>query len=124
MQIDETDIGIKNPGQLWQPAGKMSPHIIIFLVNNGHFQIAAIDVSNYFTITEEITACNVNVIIIDAVTFRRAVFVEHPASEVTGLSHIFHCSEPSFSLICIYRIHQNAVFVYWRFAQKLYSWTV
>ena len=23
MQIDETDIGIKNPGQLWRPAGKI-----------------------------------------------------------------------------------------------------
>ena len=24
----------------------------------------------------------------------------------------FHCSKPSFALICIYRIHQNAAFVY------------
>ena len=96
MQIDETDIGIKNPGQLWRPAGKMLPHIIILFVNNGHFQIAAIDVSNYFTITEEIAACNVNVIVIDAMAFRFAGVVEHPASEVTGLSHIFHCSKPSF----------------------------
>ena len=108
MQINETKI----PASYDSQPGKVLPHIIIFFVNNGHSQIAAIDVSNYFTITEEIAACNVNVIIIDAVTFRRAVFVEHPASEVTGLSHIFHCSEPSFSLICIYRIHQNAAFVY------------
>ena len=90
----------------------MLPHIIIFLVNDGHFQIAAIDVSNYFTVTEEIAACNVNVIIIDAVAFRRAVFVEHPAGKVSRFSHIFHCSEPSFSLICIYKIHQIAAFVY------------
>ena len=90
----------------------MLPHIIIFLVNDGHFQIAAIDVSNYFTITEEIAACNVDVVVIDAVAFRFAGVVEHPAGEVAGLSHIFHCSEPSFALICIYRIHQNAIFVY------------
>ena len=108
MQIDETKIPASYDGQ----PGKVSPHIIIFLVNDGHFQIAAFDVSNYFSITNEIASCNVNVIIIDAVTFRRAVFVEHPASEVTGFSHIFHCSEPSFVLICIYRIHQNAAFIY------------
>ena len=70
----------------------MLPHIIILFVNDGHFQIAALDVSNYFTITNEIASCNVNIIVIDAVTFCRAVFVEHPASEVSRLSHIFHCS--------------------------------
>ena len=112
MQIDEMDIGIKIPASYDSQPGKLSPHIIVFLVNHGHFQIAAIDVSDHFTITKEITRCNVNVIVIDTVTFRRAVFVEHPASEVTGLSHIFHCNEPSFSLICIYRIHQIAAFVY------------
>ena len=120
MQIDETKIPVSYDSQ----PGKALPHIIIFLVDDGHFQIAALDVSNDFTITKEIAGCNVNVIIIDAVTFRRAVFVEHPASEVSRFSHIFHCSEPSFSLICIYRIHQNAAFVYWHFAQKLYSWIV
>ena len=108
MQIDETKIPASYDGQ----PGKVLPHIIIFLVNDGHFQIAAIDVSNDFSITKEIAACNVDVVVIDAVAFRRAVFVEHPASEVTGLSHIFHCSEPSFALICIYRIHQNAALVY------------
>ena len=112
MQIDETDMDIKSPASYDSQPGKASPHITIFLVNDGHFQIAAIDVSNHFTITEEITTCNVNVVVIDAVTFRFAGVVEHPTSEVTGLSHIFHCSEPSFSLICIYRIHQNAAFVY------------
>ena len=112
MQIDEKDMDIKIPASYDSQPGKVSPHIIIFLVNDGHFQIAAIDVSNYFTITEEISSCDVDIVVIDAVAFCRAVFVEHPASEVTRLSHIFHCSEPSFSLICIYRIHQNAVFVY------------
>ena len=124
MQIDETDIGIKIPASYDGQPGKMSPHIIIFLVNDGHFQIAALDVSNDFSITKEIAACNVDVVVIDAVTFRFAGVVEHPAGEVTWLSHIFHCSEPSFALICIYTIHQNAAFVYWRFVQKLYSWIV
>ena len=108
MQIDETKI----PASYDSQPGKVLPHIIIFLVNNGHFQIAAIDVSNYFTITEEIAACNVDVVVIDAVAFRLTGIIEHPTCEVTGLSHIFHCSEPSFILICIYRIHQNAEFVY------------
>ena len=112
MQIDGMDMSIKIPASYDSQPGKLSPHIIVFLVNDGRFQIAAIDVSNHFTITEEITTCNVDVVVIDAVAFRSAVFVEHPACEVTGLSHIFHCSEPSFSLICIYRIHQNAAFVY------------
>ena len=112
MQIDEMNIGIKIPASYDGQPGKVLPHIIIFLVNNGHFQIAAADVSNDFPITNEVTSCNVNVVVIDAVAFRRAVFVEHPASEVSRFSHIFHCSEPSFSLICIYRIHQNAAFVY------------
>ena len=124
MQIDGMNIGIKIPASYDGQPGKVLPHIIIFLVNDGHFQIAAADVSNHFTITEEITTCNVDVVVIDAVAFRFAGVVEHPAGEVTGLSHIFHCSEPSFSLICIYRIHQNAAFVYWHFAQKLYSWLV
>ena len=105
MQIDETDISIKIPASYDGQPGKLSPHIIVFLVNHCHSQIAAIDVSNYFTITNEIASCDVDVVVIDTVAFRRAVFVEHPASEVTGLSHIFHCSKPSFSLICIYRIH-------------------
>ena len=112
MQIDEMNISIKIPASYDGQPGKVLPHIIIFLVNNGHFQIAALDVSNHFTITEEVTACNVNVVVIDAVAFRFAGIVEHPSSEVSRLSHIFHCSEPSFSLICIYRIHQNAAFVY------------
>ena len=112
MQIDGMDIGIKIPASYDGQPGKVSPHIIVFLVNHGHFQIAALDVSNHFTITEEITTCNVDVVVIDAVAFRFAGVVEHPASEVTGLSHIFHCSKPSFALICIYRIHQNAAFVY------------
>ena len=112
MQIDEMNIDIKIPASYDGQPGKVLPHIIVFLVNYGHFQIAAIDVSNYFTITNEIAGCDIDIVIIDTVTFCRAVFVEHPASEVTGLSHIFHCSEPSFSLICIYRIHQNAIFVY------------
>ena len=101
MQIDETKI----PASYDSQPGKVLPHIIIFLVNDGHSQIAALDVSNDFSIAKEIAACNVNVIIIDAVAFRFAVVVEHPAGEVTGLSHIFHCSKPSFALICIYRIH-------------------
>ena len=108
MQIDET----KFPASYDSQPGKGLPHIIVFLVNNGHFQIAAIDVSNHFTITNEIACCDVDVVVIDAVTFRFAGIVEHPASEVTGPSHIFHCSKPSFSLICIYRIHQNTAFAY------------
>ena len=116
MQIDEADIDIKIPASYDGQPGKVSPHIIILFVNNGHFQIAAIDVSNHFTVAEEIARCNVNVIVIDAVTFRFAGVVEHPASEVSRFSHIFHCNEPSFFLICIYRIHQNAAFVYWHFA--------
>ena len=96
MQIDETDIGIKNPGQLWRPAGKVLPHIIIFLVNDGHFQIAAADVSNHFSVAEEIAGCDVDVVVIDAMAFRFAGVVEHPAGKVSRFSHIFHCSEPSF----------------------------
>ena len=112
MQIDGMDIGIKIPASYDSQPGKLSPHIIVTLVNAYHACIFAQDVSDYLTITKEIAGCDVDVIVIDAVTFRRAVFVEHPACEITGLSHIFHCSEPSFSLICIYRIHQNAAFVY------------
>ena len=121
MQIDEKDICIKIPASYDGQPGKVLPHIIVTLVNDGHFQIAVFDVSNHFTITEEITTCNVDVVVIDSMAFRLTGIIEHPASEVTGLSHIFHCSKPSFSLICIYRIHQNAAFVYWHFAQKLYS---
>ena len=112
MQTDGMDMDIKIPASYNSQPGKVSPHIIIFLVNDGHFQIAAIDVSNHFTVTNEIAGCDIDIVIINAVTFCRAVFVKHPASEITGLSHIFHCSEPSFFLICIYRIHHNAAFVY------------
>ena len=124
MQIDGMNIGIKIPASYDGQPGKLLPHIIIFLVNDGHFQIAAADVSNDFSITNKITACNVNVIIIDAVTFRRAVFVEHPASEITGLSHIFHCSKPSFSLICIYRIHLSIDILHKNYILALYKMTM
>ena len=91
---------------------KCLPYVIVTLVNAYHARIFARDVSDYLTITKEVTSCNVNVIVIDAVTFRLAGIIKHPACEVTWLSHIFHCSKPSFSLICIYRIHKNAAFVY------------
>ena len=93
MQIDEIKIPASYNGQ----PGKVLPYIIVFLVNLDHPQITAVDISHNFSITEEIAACDVDVVVIDAMTFRRAVFVEHPTCEVTGLSHIFHCSKPSFS---------------------------
>ena len=112
MQIDGMDMSVKIPASYDGQPGKVLPHIIIFLVNDGHFQIVAIDVSNHFTITNEIASCDVDVVVIDAVAFLFTGVVEHPAGEITRLSHIFHCSKPSFSLICIYRIHQNTIFVY------------
>ena len=108
MQID----GIKIPASYDSQPGKVLPHIIVTLVNAYHACIFAQDVSDYLTITKEIAGCDVDVIVIDAMAFRFAGIVEHPASEITGLSHIFHCSEPSFFLICIYRIHQSAAFFY------------
>ena len=61
MQIDEKGIGIKIPASYDSQPGKVSPHIIVFLVNDGHFQIAVLDVSNNFTIAEEIASCNVEI---------------------------------------------------------------
>ena len=34
------------------------------------------------------------------------------ARAIVDVKYIFHCSKPSFVLICIHRIHQNAAFVY------------